>query len=67
MTDYHGESSKTIPLSKVKKNIDYALIITTNSGLWRYLIGDTIKFTSLDPYRIKVTGRTRHYINVFGE
>jgi phenylacetate-coenzyme A ligase PaaK-like adenylate-forming protein len=67
MTDYQGESSKTITLSKVEKNIDYALIITTNSGLWRYLIGDTIKFTSLDPYRIKVTGRTRHYINVFGE
>ena len=56
-----------VPLSKVKKDIDYALIITTNSGLWRYLIGDTIRFTSLDPYRIKITGRTRHYINVFGE
>ena len=67
MTSYKGENSKTIPLSKVKKDIDYALIITTNSGLWRYLIGDTIRFTSLDPYRIKITGRTRHYINVFGE
>tara|TARA_B110000902_G_scaffold89926_1_gene106835 strand:+ start:5704 stop:7212 length:1509 start_codon:yes stop_codon:yes gene_type:complete len=67
MTLYKGESSTTIPLSKVKKDIDYALIITTNSGLWRYLIGDTIRFTSLDPYRIKITGRTKHYINVFGE
>ncbi len=67
MTTYKGEDSTTIPLSKVKKDIDYALIITTNSGLWRYLIGDTIRFTSLDPYRIKITGRTRHYINVFGE
>jgi|TARA_R110002126_G_C10490437_1_gene503695 hypothetical protein len=67
MSDYKGESSKTIPISQVKKDIDYALIITTNSGLWRYLIGDTIRFTSLDPYRIKITGRTRHYINVFGE
>ncbi len=67
MTDYKGESSKAIPLSKVKKNIDYALVITTNGGLWRYLIGDTIRFTSLDPFRIKITGRTKHYINVFGE
>jgi hypothetical protein len=67
MTAYKGESSKAISLSEVKKNIDYALIITTNSGLWRYLIGDTIKFTSLNPYRIKITGRTKHHINVFGE
>lgn len=67
MSDYNGENSKTIPLSEVKKDIDYALIITTNGGLWRYLIGDTIRFTSLDPYRIKITGRTKHYINVFGE
>tara|TARA_B110000046_G_scaffold185695_2_gene228655 strand:+ start:3444 stop:4952 length:1509 start_codon:yes stop_codon:yes gene_type:complete len=67
MTAYKGESSIAISLSEVKENIDYALIITTNSGLWRYLIGDTIRFTSLDPYRIKITGRTKHHINVFGE
>ena len=67
MSKYKGESSETIPISEVKTGIDYALIITTNSGLWRYLIGDTIRFTSLDPYRIKITGRTKHYINVFGE
>ena len=67
MKNYKGENSLAIPLSEVKKDIDYALIITTNSGLWRYLIGDTIRFTSLDPYRIKITGRTKHYINVFGE
>ena len=67
MSDYKGESSKAIPLSEVQKEIDYALLITTNSGLWRYMIGDTIRFTSLNPYRIKITGRTRHYINVFGE
>ena len=67
MSDYKGENSKTIPLADVKKGIDYALIISTNAGLWRYLIGDTIRFTSLDPYRIKITGRTKHYINVFGE
>jgi len=67
MSEYNGEDSKTIALADVKKGIDYALIITTNGGLWRYLIGDTIRFTSLDPYRIKITGRTKHYINVFGE
>ena len=46
---------------------NYAVVITTNSGLWRYLIGDTVRFTSLKPYRIRVTGRTKHHINVFGE
>jgi hypothetical protein len=67
MDEYDGENSKAIPLLEVDKDINYALIITTNSGLWRYLIGDTIRFTSLEPYRIKITGRTKHYINVFGE
>ena len=67
MSEYKGENSNAIPISEVKKDIDYALIITTNGGLWRYMIGDTIRFTSLNPYRIKITGRTRHYINVFGE
>ena len=67
MKNYKGESSETIPLGKVKKDVDYALLITTNAGLWRYMIGDTVRFTSLKPYRIKITGRTRHYINVFGE
>jgi phenylacetate-coenzyme A ligase PaaK-like adenylate-forming protein len=67
MRNYAGENSKTITLADVQIDINYALIITTNSGLWRYLIGDTIRFTSLDPYRIKITGRTKHYINVFGE
>jgi len=45
----------------------YALLISTNAGLWRYQIGDTIKFTSLAPFRIKITGRTKHFINAFGE
>jgi hypothetical protein len=67
MTAYNGENSKTITLAKVKTGVNYALIITTNAGLWRYLIGDTIRFTSLEPHRIKITGRTKHYINVFGE
>ncbi len=58
---------KAIPLWQVKRNVNYAIVITTNSGLWRYKIGDTVRFTSLSPYRIKVTGRTKHHINVFGE
>ncbi len=56
-----------IPLAEVELFKNYAVVITTNSGLWRYLIGDTVRFTSLNPYRIRVTGRTKHHINVFGE
>ncbi len=67
MDEFDGENSVAIPLERVELNKNYALVISTNSGLWRYLIGDTIKFTCLKPYRIKITGRTRHFINVFGE
>jgi len=57
----------TLPLWKVETGVNYAMIITTNAGLWRYLIGDTIMFTSIEPYRFKITGRTRSFINAFGE
>lgn len=67
MSEYDGENSVAIPLQEVEIGVNYAIVITTNSGLWRYLIGDTIKFTNLKPYRIKITGRTKHFINVFGE
>ncbi len=67
MDTYGTEDQKVIGLDDVKKGINYAMIITTNAGLWRYKIGDTIRFTSLSPYRIKVSGRTKHHINVFGE
>ena len=67
MDIYATEAEKAIPLSQVKLNQNYAVIITTNAGLWRYKIGDTVKFTSINPYRIKVSGRTKHHINVFGE
>ncbi len=67
MDVYRTPEQKAIPLWEVKTNTNYAIIITTNSGLWRYKIGDTIRFTSLSPYRIRVTGRTKHHINVFGE
>jgi hypothetical protein len=67
MDTYRTLEQKVIPLWEVEKNKNYAIIITTNAGLWRYKIGDTIRFTSISPYRIKVTGRTKHHINVFGE
>ena len=67
MSEYEGEASSAIPLSQVKKEKNYAVVISTNGGLWRYLIGDTVKFTSLSPYKIRITGRTKHHINVFGE
>lgn len=67
MDTFGTPHQKTIRLSEVELFKNYAIIITTNSGLWRYMIGDTVRFTSLNPYRIRVTGRTKHHINVFGE
>ena len=61
------ESNEPLPLQYVELYKNYALAITTSSGLWRYLIGDTVRFTSLEPYRIQITGRTKHFINAFGE
>ena len=67
LDDYHQGKMNAIPLQEVELDINYALVITTNSGLWRYVIGDTIKFITLKPFRIKITGRTSHFINAFGE
>jgi hypothetical protein len=67
MNTFGQPTQEIIRLSEVELNKNYAVIITTNSGLWRYSIGDTIRFTSLNPYRIRVTGRTKHHLNVFGE
>lgn len=67
MTTYYEENPKIVPLAEVELNKNYAIVITTNAGLWRYKVGDTVRFTNLSPYRIKVTGRTKHHINVFGE
>ncbi|WP_291403571.1 GH3 auxin-responsive promoter family protein [Daejeonella sp.] len=67
MEDINKENPKTLRLDEVELNKNYALIISTNAGLWRYMIGDTIKFTSLTPHRIQITGRTKHFINAFGE
>ena len=67
MKCFETKEEKIIPLCEVEKNKNYAILITTNAGLWRYKIGDTVKFTSLSPYKIIITGRTKHFINVFGE
>lgn len=65
--DFLSENPKVIPLSEVELGKNYSMVISTNSGLWRYKIGDTIKFTSKGPYRFLISGRTKHCINVFGE
>lgn len=67
MKNYGTSNEKIINLSEVKIDINYIMIISTNSGLWRYKIGDTVKFTSIFPFRIKISGRTKNFINAFGE
>jgi hypothetical protein len=65
--EYGKPNPVTIGLNKVELGKNYAMVITTNGGLWRYLLGDTIEFSSLHPFKIKVTGRLKHFINAFGE
>lgn len=67
MENIEEENPKAYILDQVELHKNYAIVISTNGGLWRYMIGDTIQFTSLSPYRIKITGRTKHFINAFGE
>jgi phenylacetate-coenzyme A ligase PaaK-like adenylate-forming protein len=67
LSELEDDNATAIPLEAVELNKNYAMIISTNGGLWRYKIGDTVKFTSKNPYRIKITGRTKHFINAFGE
>lgn len=67
MDEFHEPNRKAITIDKVEKNVNYAIVISTNAGLWRYIIGDTVMFTSTFPHKIKITGRTMHYINAFGE
>lgn len=67
MDSFAGEDSETIPLSEVEIGKNYAIVISTNGGLWRYILGDTVRFTSTSPYRVQVSGRTKHFINAFGE
>ena len=67
LEEYGKPEARTLQLEEVSLDTQYALVITTNAGLWRYIVGDTIKFVSTNPYRIKVTGRLKHFINAFGE
>ncbi|GAB4107835.1 GH3 auxin-responsive promoter family protein [Echinicola sediminis] len=67
MEEWEEDDPKVIPLEEVELGKNYAVVISTNGGLWRYKIGDTVKFTSIRPYRIKISGRTKHFINAFGE
>jgi hypothetical protein len=67
MDEIHKDNPRTLSLQEIELDTHYALVISTNGGLWRYLIGDTIEFTSLKPFRIKVSGRLKLYINAFGE
>jgi hypothetical protein len=63
----HSDNPPVSTLGEVATGINYAIIISTNGGLWRYMIGDTIVFTCIDPFRFRISGRTKHFINVFGE
>jgi hypothetical protein len=65
--EYGKEKPQTLDLSQIETGKNYAVVISTNGGLWRYLIGDTVQFTSLAPFKIKVSGRLKHFINAFGE
>ncbi|GAA3723266.1 GH3 auxin-responsive promoter family protein [Flavobacterium ginsengisoli] len=65
--EFFNENPKVYTIGEVEVGVNYVLIISTNAGLWRYNIGDTIQFTSLDPYRVIVSGRIKHYISAFGE
>lgn len=67
MEDFDSDQPKTVLLDEVEVGKNYAVVISTNAGLWRYRIGDTVRFTSIDPYRIRVSGRVKHFINAFGE
>jgi len=66
-SEIHTESPSRLSLAEVELGVNYAILLSTNAGLWAYDIGDTVSFTSLDPYRLRVTGRTAHYISAFGE
>ena len=67
MSDFGKETPTIVPLWGVQTGINYAMLISTSCGLWRYMIGDTIKFTKTNPYKFIITGRTKHFINAFGE
>ena len=67
MDEFDKENPTVVPLWGVEKDKNYAMLISTSCGLWRYVIGDTVMFTSTNPYKFVITGRTKHFINAFGE
>ena len=67
MSEFGSEHPTIIPLEGVQTGVNYAMLITTSCGLWRYVIGDTVSFTSTQPYKFIITGRTKYFINAFGE
>ena len=67
MDEFRSDKLTAIPLQEIETGKDYAMVISTNGGLWRYLIGDTVRFTSKYPFKFLITGRTKHFINAFGE
>ena len=67
VSNIHNDNPSTVQLADVEIGVNYALIISTNAGLWRYMIGDTVMFTCLSPFRIRITGRVKNFINAVGE
>ncbi len=65
--EFYNDNPTVVPLTGVKTGVNYAMVISTSCGLWRYIIGDTVKFTSKNPYKFVITGRTKSFINAFGE
>jgi len=65
--EVNSGNPRTLSIGEVEKGVNYAIVISTDGGLWRYIIGDTVIFTSLFPHKIRITGRTKHFINAFGE
>ena len=67
LSQLDSEYPVALPLWEIETGVNYAMVISTNGGLWRYMIGDTVMFTSKNPYKLRITGRTKHFINAFGE
>ncbi|MCE1197422.1 MAG: GH3 auxin-responsive promoter family protein [Marinilabiliales bacterium] len=67
MSEVGAGKPKALPLWEIETGVHYAIVISTNGGLWRYMIGDTVMFTQKDPYKLRITGRTKQFINAFGE
>ena len=67
MTEFGNNDATVYTIEEVKEGINYAVVISTSGGLWRYIIGDTVRFVSIKPHRVVITGRTKQFINAFGE